>query len=98
MAFHLFPDELGQAKGEHFDDDGDGDGPTRRDQISLDDDVVTWNSEGERLRPASLEIVIHGRVLRGAIADGVPVAPGALSTDGSSTTIRVDAFKRLKLS
>ena len=98
LAFHLFPDELGQAKGEHFDDDGDGDGPTRRDQISLDDDVVTWNSEGERLRPASLEIVIHGRVLRGAIADGVPVAPGALSTDGSSTTIRVDAFKRLKLS
>ena len=98
LAFHLFPDQAGYARGEHYDDDGDGDGGSRTDHITLEDDVVSWASEGDRLRPASIELVIHGRVLQGAIADGVPVPPGALTTDGSSTTVRVDAFKRLKLS
>jgi alpha-glucosidase len=98
LAFHIFPDQEGQARGTHYDDGGDGDGESRSDSVSLEGDVVTWTSQGDRLRPASIELVIHGRLLRGAIADGIPVPPGALTTDGSSTTVRVDAFKRLKLS
>ena len=98
LAFHVFPDEQGAARGSHYDDDGDGDGPARRDNLIFDDDVLTWTSEGDRIRPATIEVVIHGRVLHGAIADGTAVPPGALTTDGAATTIRVDAFKRLKLS
>lgn len=98
LAFHVFPDHAGVARGEHYDDDGDGDGPSRRDLLVLDDDILTWTSEGERIRPASIDVVIYGRVLRSAIADGTPVPPGSLSTDGTSTTIHVDAFRRLKLS
>ena len=97
LTFHIFPGEDAGAKGEHFDDDGDGDGPTRRDILVLADDVLSWNSEGDRVRPATIELVVHGRVLHGAIADGIPLASGALTTDGASTTLRLDAFKRLKL-
>jgi len=98
LSFHIFPDADGRASGENFDDAGDGDGPTRRDHLELADGVLSWEREGGYPAPEQVAIVIRGLHVSAAVADGLPLAPGALSTDGSTTTIRCAPFSRLEIS
>ena len=98
-TLHVYLDEAGNARGRGFEDDGEGDGPTRHDTYvaSTDGDavVVTWRSEGSFERSGPVGVVLHGRTASTAVADGVTVATD-VARDG--TTLHLDGrFERLEL-
>jgi len=93
----LAPD--GTAAGVGYDDDGDGDGPTRRDayRVSTEggDVVVEWASEGAFRRPGAVGVVVHGRTAVAAEADGQAV--DVISTRDAATATLDGPFERLRL-
>jgi len=96
LAFHLFEQE-GTAAGTAFDDEGDGGGPVRWDHLEMADGVVTWTTEGDRPKPSEVTVVLHGRAVTAASADGVALASGAIDRRGTATVLRLGAFERLVL-
>ena len=79
LAFHCWP-LLGEARGIAVDDAGDGDGPVRRDRLSLSgataggSAVFGWERSGGYRPPERVRVVLHGFEAEGAQADGVEVA------------------------
>jgi alpha-glucosidase len=79
LAWHCWPDD-GSACGSAADDDGDGDGPVRRDELRLsgarpgaEEAVLHWTRTGSFPAPDRVRVVVHGFGLREALADGTPV-------------------------
>jgi alpha-glucosidase len=80
LAFHCWPDAAGAAAGGSMDDEGDGDGPRRRDRLELERATageyrLRWHREGDYPPPDEVRVVLHGASLSGASADGADVEP-----------------------
>jgi hypothetical protein len=79
LAFHCWADEDGVATGVCVDDAGDGDGPTRRDQVRVEGARpgatarCTWERSGDFPAPPVVRVVLHGLSATRAVADGVEV-------------------------
>jgi len=86
-AFHCWPTETGEARGQAVDDAGDGDGSVRRDRLELrgavdgGTAVVTWESEGDFPPPAYVRVVLHGFGADAAEVDGTAVTVVGSSVD-----------------
>ena len=96
LAFHCWPDEDGVASGVCIDDEGDGDGPTRRDVLRVEGARagetahLTWERSGDFSSPAVVRVVLHGLSAARAVADGteVPVSgPGVECPSFSELTL-----------
>jgi len=80
LAFHCWADDEGVAQGVCVDDEGDGEGPVRRDMVRVEGAVPggtarwTWETSGDFAQPPLVRVVLHGLVASGASADGVDVA------------------------
>jgi len=78
LAFHCWP-HGGAATGTAVDDAGDGDGPVRRDELTLTGaepggtGVLRWERQGEFPAPERVRVVVHGLQVESALADGTPV-------------------------
>ncbi|HEY5026113.1 MAG TPA: glycoside hydrolase family 31 protein [Acidimicrobiales bacterium] len=79
LAFHCWADEDGVATGVCVDDAGDGDGPTRRDDVRVEEARpgatarCTWERSGDFPAPPVVRVVLHGLSVTRAVADGVEV-------------------------
>jgi alpha-glucosidase len=75
-TLHCWPDRRGRATGQWYDDAGDGDGPGRRESLSLGPGrrrgelVLRRRSAGGFPPPERLGIVLHGRRVQGATVEG----------------------------
>ncbi len=97
LAFHVIPDGEGNARGSHFDDAGDGYGATRRDELILTGDLLTWAIEGSFERPSSVSIVLHGARITAALVDGRPVGAEQIEVGDDTSVLTVPSFERLEL-
>jgi hypothetical protein len=79
LAFHCWPDDDGEAHGVCIDDEGDGEGPVRRDALRVEGarpgGTATWRWErsGEFRSPPTVRLVLHGLVADRAVLDGVEI-------------------------
>lgn len=77
----------GTAAGIAFDDAGDGDGPVRRDHLTVtgvrDGGTATcrWVRQGDHPAPRRVRLVLHGWTVAAAEADGRPVAVAGGTVD-----------------
>ncbi len=87
LAFHCWPTAGGHAEGTCTDDDGDGDGPVRRDHLRLtaavpgDTAVLVWTRTGDYPPPDTVRVVLHGLEFDRAEADGTPVEVSGSAVD-----------------
>ncbi|MHB8681051.1 MAG: glycoside hydrolase family 31 protein [Acidimicrobiales bacterium] len=87
LALHCWPDAAGDAMGHAVDDEGDGQGPERRDVFELTGATpggtatLRWRCQGEFPMPGRVRVVVHGVAVGEAAADGQPVpsARGAVA-------------------
>jgi alpha-glucosidase len=98
-TLHACLDASGTARGRGFDDEGDGDGPTRTDEylVETDDDgvTVTWASTGAFERTGPVGVVVHGVTAVSAVVDGHDVEA---TSDRDGATVLLDGpFERLVL-
>lgn len=98
-TLHVYLDHRGEATGVGFEDEGDGDGPTRRDAYAASTTgrtlTVTWSTSGDFERRGPVGVVVHGRSAATATADG---AAAATEVDRDGTTILLEgAFERLEI-
>jgi alpha-glucosidase len=97
LSFHAWPAQGGEARGECVDDEGDGYGPTRHDQLQLDgavegaNAVLHWRTRGEFPAPSRVRFVLHGFDSRCVIKDGEDIGPT------SHGAIECSPFERLEL-
>lgn len=96
LAFHVFVDQSGMARGTNFDDAGDGAGPIRRDVLRFESDVITWTTEGTFPKPATVTVVFHDVDVVAATVDGTPLPPSSLRRVGDATVVQAPAFDRLE--
>jgi alpha-glucosidase len=81
LAFHCWPDAQGEASGILVDDEGDGFGPRRRDELQLEGlgsggtYRLRWRRDGGYAPPAQVRVVLHGLEVSSASADGTDVTP-----------------------
>ncbi len=102
LAFHCWPDAAGVATGHCVDDEGDGYGERRRDDLELQlpgpdggaPGLLTWSRRGRYRAPSSIRLVLHGVALAGASADGRPVAVRA---GAEASVLDTAPFDRLEL-
>ncbi len=71
---HLFVDTSGAAHGSLYDDAGDGYGPHRYDHFTYRDSMLSRTSVGDYPVPDAYRLVLHGKPLATATADGAPLA------------------------
>jgi alpha-glucosidase len=98
-SLHVTLDASGEARGDGFDDAGDGTGPSRSDRYvattSRDTLVIEWSSHGDFPRVGPVLVVVHGAAYSAGRVSGGPI-PVELA-DGS-TLVRLDGpFDRLEL-
>ena len=89
MSLHCFADEGGSARGEGYDDAGDGDGPSRVDRFELADGTLRWGRSGDFAPPERVRVVLYGLEGTGAAADGsqVPVTVHRGAGDALPVTV-----------
>jgi alpha-glucosidase len=78
LALHCVPGPSGAARGDLYDDAGDGYGPFRRHRFTLASGAggrrtLRWEREGEHPDPTQVRVVLHGSGATAARADGVEV-------------------------
>lgn len=78
LALHCVPDRSGRARGELYDDAGDGAGPHRRHRFTVTSGPgglrrLSWEREGDYPDPTRVRVVLHGKAAAAVRADGVDV-------------------------
>ncbi len=99
-TLHVHLDADGAARGQGYEDAGDGGGPSRRDAYEARADgsalVLSWSSDGMFEHVGSVSVVLHGRAYREAAADGHALA--GVHVDADATTVVLEGpFSRLTL-
>jgi alpha-glucosidase len=85
LAFHCWPDDDGLAQGVCIDDEGDGEGPVRRDTLRVEgarageSATWTWERSGDFSSPSAVRLVLHGLVAERAVVDGVEIAVSGMA-------------------
>lgn len=98
LSFHCWPDDAGGATGVCFDDEGDGSGSSRFDELTLENALggatafLNWRRSGEYRAPTRVRVVLHGFEARSVTRDGEDVG----GTSGG--VIELAPFERLELS
>ncbi len=97
LSFHCWPDAAGRAVGTCYDDEGDGDGARRFDELRLegasegDSASLDWRRTGDHPVHSPVRVVLHGFEAASVTKDGERVGP----TNGGA--IQVAPFDRLEL-
>jgi hypothetical protein len=97
LSFHAWPARGGEALGKCIDDEGDGYGPTRHDELQLEgavegaNAVLHWRTAGEFPAPSRVRFVLHGFDSGCVIKDGEDIGPT------SHGAIECSPFERLEL-
>ncbi|MHB8329048.1 MAG: hypothetical protein ACYDD6_05410 [Acidimicrobiales bacterium] len=99
-ALHCWPTAEGDGRGAVVDDAGDGDGPVRRDRLTLTGAVpgatavLRWERAGGYPPPAAVRVVLHGLIADTASADGTPVAVHSGTVEcGPFSELRIDGLR-----
>ncbi len=113
LALHCVLSRSGRARGELYDDAGDGHGSWRRHRFALASEAggvrrLRWEREGGHPDPARLRVVLHGRAATAVRADGEevrfdlvpprPRAEGELDGADVATVVECPPFETLEFS
>ncbi len=90
-SLHVVTDEAGHASGRGYDDDGDGDGPVRRDEYLVSPAGagvrIEWRADGDFPRHGPVAVRLVGLRARSASCDGREVS---VLADADGTTVALE--------